>query len=75
MTYLVHTHRHGFRAGKPAKILGVRFVTPKGHAGRVCYHVRFRDGKEDFVPLADQNNFKIISAADVRDGNIPEVTD
>jgi len=72
--YLVYIHRFGFRAGKPAEIIGVHFFTPKGLDTRACYHVRFEDGKEDSVAISDSNNFKIISEKDVVDGNIPAVT-
>jgi hypothetical protein len=71
--FLVGTHRYLFQAGKPAEILGVQFVTPKGLKARACYHVRFEDGREDFVPLAEAHHFEIISEEDVRTGRIPKV--
>ena len=51
----------------------MQFVTPQGLQARACYHVRFEDGREDFVPLADKHHFEIISEEDVRAGRVPEV--
>lgn len=72
--FLVGTHRYSFRAGKPAEIIGVVFITPDKLNPRACYHVRFDDGAEDFVAISDINNFKIISEEDVAAGRIPKVT-
>ncbi len=71
--FLVGTHMYSFRAGKPAEIIGVQFVTPVNEEPRPCYHLRFEDGKEDFTPISDTLTFKIISEEDVRLGRIPEV--
>ncbi len=72
-TFLVGTHRHSFRAGKPAEILGVVFVTPEGREARACYHVRFEDGQEDHVAVSDTQFSEIISEKDVKAGRIPKV--
>jgi len=72
--FLVGIHSSGsFRPGKPAEILGVVFITPTNSEERPCYHVKFDDGTEDFVPLSDAKNFKIISKKDVEAGKIPAV--
>ena len=71
--YLVGTHRYSFRAGEPAEILGVMFVTPPENEIRACYHIRFDDGRDDFVPLSETHHFEIISQEDVKLGKIPKV--
>ena len=71
--FLVGTHRYSLQAGKPAEILGVKFVTPRGLQPRACYHVRFEDGEEDLVPLSEAHHCEIISERDVQVGRIPEV--
>lgn len=71
--YLVGTHRYSFRAGQPAEIIGVQFVTPMHAAPRPCYHIQFEDGQQDFVALSECHRFAIISEYDVRQGRLPEV--
>jgi hypothetical protein len=71
--FLVGTHRMAYRAGQPAEILGVQFVTPMPHEPRPCYHVRFEDGKEDFIPLSETHHFEVISEEDMKAGRIPDV--
>jgi hypothetical protein len=72
--FLVGTHRYSFRPGEPARILGVVFVTRACDKARACYHVRFKDNREDDVPIEDATNFAIISEDDVVAERIPEVT-
>lgn len=72
--FLVATNLGFFRAGEAAEIVGVEFVTPKGHDSRACYRVRFHDGKVDWVPLSDTQNFKIISEGELWAGKVPKVT-
>jgi len=71
--FLVGTHRCSFQAGKPGEIVGVVVATPEGNEARACYLVRFEDGKEDCFPIADSQNYEIISEDDVKAGRIPEV--
>lgn len=71
--FLVGTHRYSFQSGKPAEIIGVLFVTPEGCDARLCYHIRFENGQEDFVPVSESHHFEIISEEDVRSRKIPEV--
>jgi hypothetical protein len=71
--FLVGTHRFSFRAGEPAEIIGVRFTTPADLEPQACYFVRFGNGNEDLVPIADARNYQIISEADVKAGKIPAV--
>lgn len=65
--FLVGTHRHSFRSGVPAEIVGVMWVQPDGLSLRLCYAIRFADGHEDHVPMADAANFDIIPEADADD--------
>lgn len=71
--YLVGIHRASFRAGKPAKIIGVKIVTPTGCPARPCFEIEFQDGRRDFTAVSEMVHYKIISANDVLAGRIPEV--
>lgn len=63
--YLIGTHYTSFRRGEPAEIIGVEFVTPEGLQPRPCYKIRYEDGVEDAVPIADANSFTIVSADEI----------
>lgn len=78
--YLVGIHRYSYRAGEPAKIIGVVMYTP-GSTGddddyveRPCYHSVFFDGVENYVAVSDLMNFAIISETDVEKNNIPPIS-
>lgn len=71
--FWVGTHRYSPRAGEPAEIIGVAFITPEELATRACYHLRFKDGEEGYIPLSEAHHFEIISEDDVTAGRIPEV--
>jgi len=74
--FLVGTHRHSFRAGKPAEIIGISFVTPKNCNPRPCFKICFGDGKIDDVPLSavhQEHSHEIISGVDLALGKIPKV--
>jgi hypothetical protein len=71
--YLVGIHRHSFRAGIPAKIIDVSFVTPEQLSPRVCYHVEYDDGKHDYIPICDIHHYEIISASDKKEGKISDI--
>ena len=71
--YLVGIHRYLFRAGTPAKIMSVDMVIPEpGDKARLCYHIVFADGKEDWRPIGDTHD-KIITFTDILEGKIPKV--
>ncbi len=74
--YLVGTHPDMFQAGKPARILGVETVSPGNGKlePRVCYHLLFANGEEDWIPLSESANFKIISKHEFDRGEFPPVT-
>jgi len=67
-SYLVGTNRTFFRVGKPAEIMGVKYV-----GSRHCFLVRFEDGNEYCVALENRDQYEIISEEDVRTGKIPSV--
>ena len=60
---LVGVHRYAFRTGKTSKIIGVKMVTPQGLEPRLCYHIQFADGVEDFVPISsvDCGDFEFVT--------------
>lgn len=58
--YLVGINSNSFRAGIPALIVGLKILDIREEK-RICYHIRFSDGYEDFTPLIDVENYKIIS--------------
>ena len=58
--YITGTHPDAFRAGEPAEIIGVKMCTPSSdslidtYKRRICYHILFSDGQEDYVPITDK---------------------
>ena len=72
--YLVGIHPYYFRCGEPAEIIGVVIATPKDSEPRPCFHIRFEDGEEDYIPLSDFNCHKIISEKEVLEGKIPVIS-
>ena len=58
--FYVATHPDRFRFGEAAEIVGVRILAPKGQEPRPCFHLRFKDGKENFVPVSDSDAFRMI---------------
>jgi len=74
--YYVGIHRYSFKTGKPAEIIGVGIVTPDKGRSRLCYHIIWADDQsEDWVPIDDTANYKIISFDDILLGKIPDVTE
>ncbi len=59
--YLVGTHSFSFRRDVPAEIIAVVFFKCEDGTLKLCYHVRFQDGKEDYTAVCDSNNYKIIT--------------
>ena len=72
--YFVGIHRYSNKSGKPAEIIGVEMVTPQGLEPRLCYHIQWSDMVEDWVPVCDTSNYKIISFTDILNGNIPDIS-
>lgn len=72
--YLIGINPYSFRKGEPAEIVGVELLIPEGGLKkRLCYHVMWADKGEDWIPVADDENYKIISFEDILSGNIPKV--
>jgi hypothetical protein len=74
--FIVGIHRYSYRAGEPAKIIGVVMFTPNTDdpVPRPCYHSIFPDGVEEYTPVSDFLLYDIISEDDVERNNIPPVT-
>ena len=64
--YIVGTHHYSYRNGEPALILGVTIQNEKNP--RPCYHVKYADGKQDFIAIEDSKNYKILMPNEVRAG-------
>ena len=65
--YFVGTHPNSYRMGEAAEILGVvTFIPAAGKdLTRPCFHVRYLDGKEDYTPVSDRDNYKIVCQSDL----------
>jgi hypothetical protein len=73
--YYVGIHRYSHKSGIAAEIIGVGMITHDNISEpRLCYKIQWYDGVEDWVPVSDSDNYKIISFQDVLSGNIPKVT-
>lgn len=72
--YLVGIHRYSYKSGKPARIIGVDIITPEKGKPRPCYHIEWADKTEDWMPIEDNVNYKIIGFEDILAGNIPAIT-
>ena len=72
--YIVGIHTYCFHAGEPALIIGVSIIMPENETARPCFRVVYSDATEDFIPISDMANYEIISAQDVRAGNIPKIS-
>ena len=71
--YYVGTHPHTLYAGIPAEIIGVVLATPTGLKERLSYHVRWSNGREDWIPVHDNKAYEIISFNDIINGKIPKI--
>lgn len=83
--YLIGIHMHSFRVGAPAEIVGVKMCTPTAPTfpfgsvpvpllARACYHIRFDDGKEDYVPIkeVDDGRYELMTLKEILTKGIPE---
>ncbi len=72
--YVIGIHRYEFKTGDPGEIVGVNFVT-HGKTKRLCYHVKWADGAEDWFACAEAGkSYEIISFNDIFNGNIPKIS-
>ena len=58
--YVVSKMGGSFRPGLPAKVIDIVWGTPEGADGRLCLHVMYEDGVEDYC-VFDLLDFDIIS--------------
>lgn len=56
-----------FRAGEPAKVVDFVWLTPENKERRLCVHVLFNDGAEDFF-VYDLMEMDIFSESDIEQG-------
>jgi hypothetical protein len=76
--YLVGIHRYSYKAGIPGEIIGADMIYNEelhSENGHICYHVKWSNGDEDWVPIYDNKNYKIITFKDILSKNIPEITE
>lgn len=83
--YLVGINRCCFRAGEPARVVGVKAITQTNNIVTVnlsqepviSYHIRFEDGQEDYVAKSDveDGNWKFVTLSNLISTGIPELTD
>lgn len=66
--YLIDLSGAGFRCGKPARIIGVDMVTPNNLKPRLCYHLKWQDGVEDWKPISEKR-YKIVTFTELLDGD------
>lgn len=64
--YYVGTNSHSYRQGEPALILEVVTFDRQDKSSTVCFRVKYGDGKEDFCPISDYDNYKVLCFDDVR---------
>jgi hypothetical protein len=58
--YYVGISTHGFREGEPARITGAKICTPSGLPPRLCFIIKYSDGKIDEVPLCDLDKAYVV---------------
>ena len=51
--FLIDRSEIGFRLGTVSQIVGIHMVSPDGFPPRLCYHLRWSDGQEDWKPIDD----------------------
>ena len=68
--YYIGTNLHSFRPNIPAEIVGVEWVSPVEKESRLCYHIRWADSTEDWAPISDSENYKIITFQDILNNNL-----
>ena len=84
--YVVGVHRYCFRAGTPAKVIGVKFINFRHqdntaidtirYERRLVYEIEYSDGQRDSIPVMEINiNYKLITFDDIILGHIPEITE
>lgn len=60
--YYQGTHHNSFRSGELAEIIGLVYINKedeKPMEARACFHVKYSDGKEDYTPICDRQNYSL----------------
>jgi hypothetical protein len=63
--YYIGTHPDSFRSGEAAKIEGVVFADSASSERRACFQVKYGDGRIDYSPISDVNNYRLVSGRDI----------
>lgn len=72
--FYVGTHHASFNAGVPGEVIGMVFVRPRPDLDRrLCYHVQWANGAEDYCVVEDKNTYELIGFADILSGDIPQI--
>ena len=66
--YYIGTSVHSFRSGEPAKIIGVKTFYREDLHPVVCFNIVYGDGKEDWCPVSDFDNYKLLADNEIRNG-------
>lgn len=69
--YYVGTHHYSFRQGEPAEIISVATIY-NGQNVNVCFYVKYADGRHDYCPVSDTENYVILTDKQVRLGYIKD---
>jgi len=58
---------HAYKEGEPARVVGVEFITPENYPTRLCYHLRWPDQSEDWIPVSDVDgeSYKLVSLSEL----------
>ncbi len=62
--FYVGTHEYSYHSGSPAEVIGIKMITPEGLDPRPCFHLRYSNGDEDFSPISETQNYRLISESD-----------
>jgi hypothetical protein len=60
-SYYVGTNENSFRSSEPAEIISILTCYPEKDIPRVCFEVKYADGKIDYCPVSDVENYKIFT--------------
>lgn len=71
--YLTGVHRYSFRAGEPAKIIGIKMCTPEGLEPRLAYHIQYEDLLEDYIAVQDADNCALNTLLQLLNHGAPQV--
>ena len=66
--YAVNKPGGAFRPGEPAKIIDLVWLTPEGGEPRLCVHLLYPDGAEDYA-VYDLLQMDLISETDYKNGH------